>query len=130
MTDAEIGGVWTAYILGELHQKWPRRLDFDVDAIGAATKCKPDCEENDFFDDLTLWLSANGYIRPNDRSEGAIYYTSLTEKGFAALRKTPPGFDKPLGEKLLGAAKTTAGEARSATIAALISALIDAAKNL
>jgi hypothetical protein len=49
------------YILSELYDEWPRRLDLSAEMIRDATGQHVD-EEEEFFDDLSSWLDNEGHV--------------------------------------------------------------------
>ncbi|MGY2936001.1 hypothetical protein ACVWZ6_005603 [Bradyrhizobium sp. GM6.1] len=98
--DQDVGRAWTAYIVGELFEAWPRRCDFSALDLGRATGVSPRKDEEELFDDLSKWLLDNGFIHFDQATEGAAFGVALTEKGFAVLGRNAPGTEKPLGTKL------------------------------
>lgn len=123
-TDQEVGRAWTAYIVGELFEAWPRRCDFSALDLGRATGVSARNDEEELFDDLAKWLLDNGFIRFDQASEGAAYGVALTEKGFAVLGRNAPGTERPLGAKLKEAATGAGKDAARATLASLIGVMV------
>lgn len=123
-TDQDIGRAWTAYILGELFEAWPRRLDFHSLDVSSATGVSPRKDEEELFNDLVGWLLDNGFVRIGQATEGAAFGVALTEKGFAVLGRNAPGTERPLGAKLKEAAAGVGKDAARATLASLIGAMV------
>jgi hypothetical protein len=61
MGNRKRGNVWMVYILSELYDEWPRRLDLSAEMIRDATGQHVD-EEEEFFDDLSSWLDNEGHV--------------------------------------------------------------------
>jgi hypothetical protein len=62
-SNGEVGKVWTAYIVGELYELWPRRRDFNSLDVSVATGDEPRADPEEFFDDLMMWLKDNDFVR-------------------------------------------------------------------
>lgn len=126
-SDSEVGGAWTAYVLGELFDKWPRRLDFNALDVASVT-ISPRNDPEELFDDLFNWLNANGYIHiGQDAGEGHALLVSLTNQGFSILGQKPKGFEQPLGRKLKTAAAAIGSQTGGAVISELIGTMVGAA---
>lgn len=126
-SDSEVGGAWTAYVLGELFERWPRRLDFNALDVASAT-ISPRNEPEELFDDLFNWLHINGYVHIGQQGgEGHAYLVSLTNQGFSVLGQQPKGLDQPLGKKLKSAAASVGSDTRGAVISELIGTMVGAA---
>jgi hypothetical protein len=127
-SDKDVGNAWTAFILGQLFESWPRRQDFNTMDVSTATGTAPRTDPEELFDDLLMWLDRNRYIHIDQHgSEGNAYGVSLTNEGFAVLGQQPHSLDRPLGTKMKEAASSIGGDVRGATIAELIGTLVGAA---
>jgi hypothetical protein len=120
----DAGNAWTAHILGELFANWPRRCDFDFLTVSSKTDVEPRDDAVEVFDDLLLWLRAEGFISFEQTLEGNAFDVALTMQGFTALGRQPEGIDKPLGEKMKEAATAAGVEMRGAVISDLVGRLI------
>lgn len=125
-SNGEIGKVWTAYILGELFEAWPRRCDFNAMDIGVATGEEPRSDPEEFFNHLLDWLRDNGFVRLGESIDGAVYDVALTEKGCNVLGRTVPGTERTLGAKLKEVASGAGKDAGRAVVSSLISTLLKA----
>jgi hypothetical protein len=123
-----------AYILSELYESWPKKLDLSAEIVRASTG-QPVEDEEEFFNDLVAWLERESYIRFEGLPDGVAYGASLTEKGQALLIAKAPAEQKTFGERMKeevkGLAKEGVTTAKSEIIAQLVGALIgSAAKHL
>ncbi|ABD08420.1 conserved hypothetical protein [Rhodopseudomonas palustris HaA2] len=132
-SNREVGNAWTSFILGELYESWPMKINLNHLDIGSRTKVAPVRDEEILFDDLISWLEAEGYIRtsPQDAPEGNVFGVALTSKGYEILGNIPDSLSKPLGVRLkeaaLEAGKDGAMKAGKESIAALIGMTFGAA---
>ncbi|MCQ1766141.1 hypothetical protein NOJ28_11400 [Neorhizobium galegae] len=127
-SDKDVANAWTAFILGQLFESWPRRQDFNAMDVGVATSFAPRSDPEELFDDLLMWLDRNHYIHIDQHgSEGNAYGVSLTNEGLKVLGQQPQSLDRPLGTRMKEAAASIGGEVRGATIAELIGTLVGAA---
>ncbi len=130
LSNREIGNLWMTYILSELYEAWPRRIDLSAEMARNETGEAVD-EEDEFFDDLILWLEREGYIRTSQESpEGIAYGAALTNKGHALLLEKEAGA-RTMGERmkdqLASVAKEGVSSAKSEIIGQLVGAIIGAA---
>jgi hypothetical protein len=123
----EVGQIWTAYIVGELYELWPRRRDFNSMDVSVATGDEPREDPEEFFDDLIMWMKDNNLVRFGQATEGCAFGVALTEKGFDVLGRHAPGIDRPLGTKLKEAATGAGKDAGRAVIASLVGAMVGGA---
>jgi hypothetical protein len=132
-SNREVGNAWTSFILGELYESWPMRIDLNHLDVGSKTNVSPASDGEILFDDLISWLEAEGYIRtsPQDAPEGNVYGVALTSKGYKILGNIPDSLNKPLGSRLKEAAfeagKEGAMKAGKESVAALIGMTFGAA---
>ena len=106
-SNRDIGNAWISYILGELYDQWPRRIDLNAMEVASKTETPPRFEDEDLFDDTIDWLKSEGYIRTSNQAapEGMVFGAALTEKGYAVLGSTPDSLSSPFGLRLKEAAK-------------------------
>lgn len=126
-TNREIGEAWMAFILGELYEQWPRRCDISTEMAIEQTKVMPPVEADALFDDLTLFLENEGYIRISSSLEGVIYDASLTASGQALLGRPALKAGSTMGASLKNVAAGAAGEAGRAAISEVIGVMFGAA---
>lgn len=127
-TNREIGHAWTAHILGELFDEWPRRVDFNAMDIETSTEVGPRKDGEDFFDHLFEWLKDEGFVRFTQATEGNVYDVSLTEKGVNILgQKLGIEAKEPIGTQLKGIAKSAGSEAGRAAISEAVGYVIGGA---
>lgn len=121
----DVANAWISYILGELYDEWPRRLDFNSMDVGKATGTEARWEEESLFDDTVRWLQNNGYLLVGqDGDEGNVYGVELTEKGYLLLGSKPESLSEPLGDKMKEAAKAGAAEAGKSVLSNLVGMLM------
>lgn len=127
-SNREIGQAWTAFILGELFEEWPRKVDFNAMDLATATGLGPVTDEEEMFDGLFDWLRDEGFVRFEQRTEGNVYAVTLTKRGIDVLRQNL-GVDlkEPLGSKLRSMAKSAGSQAGRAAIGEAIGQVIGAA---
>ncbi|MGK9234764.1 hypothetical protein KXS07_23655 [Inquilinus limosus] len=129
-TNREIGQAWTAYMLGELFEAWPRQQQFDHEELEAETGIGPEHEKAAFFHDLAEWLRDNGLVQVKKWGIGGAYGVSLTQYGVAILGKDlglqQEAAKEPIGSVLKRVAKGAASEAGRAAIAETMGTLIGA----
>ncbi|MEY9785420.1 hypothetical protein [Sinorhizobium fredii] len=126
-TNREIGQAWTAYILGELFESWPRRLDLNRMDLETKTSIGPRDEPEAMFDDLVAWLSDNNLIALQDWGDGNAYNVSLTDRGLAILGESLGLEQKPVGSVLRKVASGAASETGRALIAETVGLIIGSA---
>ena len=131
-TNREIGQAWTAYMLGELYEEWPRQLDFNSLDLGTKTGIEPRKDPEEMFDHLVEWLRDNHLIRFKGwEGEGSVSGVSLTERGVAILGEDlglqKEATKEPIGSVLKRVAKGAASEAGRAAIAETMGTLIGSA---
>ena len=128
-TNNEIGRAWTLYVLGQLSDTWPRRVDFNAEDLVERTELGSDLEEdeaNEMFDDLFRWLQSERFIAFNQAGEGWVVDVALTTKAMDAIGHAIPTDNGAAGtrlKKIVGGAGSTAGQAIiSETIGQIIGA--------
>jgi hypothetical protein len=127
VSNREAGNAWTAHILGELFDNWPKRIDLNYLDVSSKTRVQPRFDPEETFDDLLLWLRTEGFVTFEQETEMNAFGVALTKNGFAALGSQPEGLNQPLGTKLKEAASQTASEARGAAVSHLVGLAIGSA---
>lgn len=125
-TNNEIGEAWTLYILGQLAEEWPRRVDFNAMDLGTRTESSPLGDEEDLFDHLMEWLRDHGLIGFNQAIEGNAYDVWITDRGLGIIGHTLDIEKRQWGPKLKTLAKGAASETGRAAIAETVGLLIGA----
>jgi hypothetical protein len=119
--EAEVGKVWTLYILGQLAESWPRRVSFNAMDLSTKTGVEPMLEsdlDETFFGTLD-WLRNEGFVRYQDNmmGEGWVEDVQITAKAMDAIGHALPTYKGQVGKHL----KTIAAGAGSAAGQAAIS---------
>lgn len=119
--EAEVGKVWTLYILGQLAESWPRRVSFNAMDLSTKTGVEPVLEgdlDETFFGTLD-WLRNEGLIRYQDNmlGDGWVEDVQITAKAMDAIGHALPTEKSGVGKHL----KTIAAGAGSAAGQAVIS---------
>ena len=121
-SNRDVGNAWTAFVLAELFEEWPARVDLDWMRVQEQTGLSPRKDGDEMFDGLIEWLRNEGYIRFGQTSDtGQFYDVTLTEKGFTVLGKKLDALQPALGDQLKAAAKGAGSEAGKATLQGLVS---------
>jgi hypothetical protein len=126
-TNNEVGEAWTLFVLGELADEWPRRVDFNAMDLETATGIGPRKDAEELFDDLFLWLRDQRLISFTQvADEGNAFDVSLTDRGFDAIGHSLGIEKRKTGSMLKKIAAGAATEAGRTTITETIGQLIGA----
>lgn len=128
-TNNEVGNAWTLYVLGQLSEAWPRRVDFNAMDLSTETGMAPvlDREVEETFDDLFRWLKSEGFIEYSQDGEGWVVDVNITTKAMDAIGHALPTAKNGAGAHLKKIAVGAGSTAGQAVIAETIGQVIGAA---
>lgn len=123
VSNREAGNIWAGWIIANLVECWPKRVDIDLGQVITTTNVtvKNEEDELDVVLDLIRWLVREKYISVEGIDlGGGVHFATVTKKSLALLNEIPPSLNgKKLGDAMIEAAKDIGKESAKSSIADL-----------